>query len=152
MRSFRNALLASRWPLFAALAIFLGGTNYCVAVAIAGPGSRLSCGMSAATAAASESSADALPPCHRHAAKNSSKTSPSKNTARGPMPCCITLAPSAAPPEAKPAMEVAVVLPVAVELALAPLATWTPAPLELDTGPPEALHAGSLSSRAPPLV
>lgn len=152
MRSFRTALLKNRWPVRLVLAIFLGGTNYCVAVAIAGPGAGLACGMNAMASASSEASAQSLPPCHAHAAKAPSQA-PSKNSPkRGPMPCCITLAPSSAPPDAKPAVEMARVLPPGFELAVMPLAPWTQAPIELDTGPPERPQAGSLSSRAPPLA
>jgi hypothetical protein len=153
MRSFRAVLLQSRWPVLLALALFLGGTNYCVAVAIAGPGARLACGMNASGSSevpachmAMASKTGAVPPCH------AARSAPVKKAATGPMPCCITLAPSASVPEAKPAMDVAVTLPPAIAVAAVPVTPWREAPLELDTGPPAAHSAAPLSSRAPPLA
>lgn len=145
MRSFRAALRSHRWSVPLALAIFVGGTNYCVAAAIAGPAGRLACGM---TSAAGTSAADAsAPACHGHPSK-----APSGRAAqRGPMPCCITLAPAAASPDAKPATETVLVLPPAIAPAPAPVAAWSEAPVVLDTGPPEPPGPGTHSTRAPPL-
>jgi len=155
MRSFRAAILDRRWPVLLALGLFLGGTNYCVAVAIAGPGARLACGMNMnasaavpACHAALVTKSQALPPCHAHAAK----ASPAKARPAAPMPCCITLAPSASSPDAKPAAEIVAPLPAGLEIIATPLAPWREAPLELDTGPPSRLAGSPLSSRAPPLA
>ena len=108
--------------------------------------------MNSAAGVTVESSAAALPACHARAEKSASH-SPSRNSpARGPMSCCITLAPSATPPDAKPAVEM-VLMPLAgFELAVLPLAPWTQVPIELDTGPPGLHDSGSLSPRAPPLA
>lgn len=148
MRHFRATLRRHRTYASLVLALFLGGTNYCVAVAIAGPDSRLACGMMAA--AKSPDANAAVPSCHAPA--GAAASDPAAQPVTGPMPCCITLAPSASAPDAKPTFEIAEALPSAAGLLEAPLPAWREAPEELDTGPPERLAPSSLSSRAPPLA
>ena len=154
MRSIRFALKRP-WPVALALAMFLAGTNYCLAAALAGPHSRLACAMQASLAPASESAPApachaAPPPCHAGGAQRSN--APASRT--GVAPCCITLAPAAKALESAPATDGA---PIAV-LASATLAPATEAPRSfsaappLDTGPPSAPEASPASPRAPPLA
>jgi hypothetical protein len=154
MRSIRFALRRP-WPVALLLAVFLAGTNYCLAAALAGPHSRLACAMQATLAPASASAP--VPACHAAlplcpACATKSSHAPASRT--GVAQCCITLAPVAKALDATPALDGA---PIAV-FASAMAAPAPDAPRDFgaapifDTGPPSGPEASPASPRAPPLA
>uniref|UniRef100_A0A832MMZ7 DUF2946 domain-containing protein n=1 Tax=Eiseniibacteriota bacterium TaxID=2212470 RepID=A0A832MMZ7_UNCEI len=157
--------LRAPWAAALALALFLGGTNYCLLGAFAGPGSGIGCGMlSGAAAAAAEApaapachaapAAPAVPACHAAPAPDGADGAPAPAPAsRGTLPCCIALAPALAPDGAAlsaPDAVIAVLADAVAPVLEAPVARAHAHERPPETGPPARPSRTPLPARAPP--